>query len=521
MAVGVHVEVPVADELVLVVAVDVEELEPDAVPDEVPEPLPVAVTHAVALGLPVRELVPDVVDEVVPPSLIVATAEPLDMADGVAVRLLERVCEVVLDGDVESEPVLLPVLLLTPVHVPVPVCEGVAVELCVPVLVAHREDEGVPLLEAVSVPLPVDEDERVPVLLPERLLTPVKEEVPVCEGVDVELRVPVLVAHRVDEVVPLLEAVCVPLPVAEDERVPVALPVWVPAAVAQPLPDRVAVALPLRDAALDAEAHCVGLPLLERVCDVVLDGDVESVPVLLPVRLPAPVKVPVPVCEGVEVELRVAVLVEHSVDEDVPLPVFEGTPVAEPLIDRVPVALPEGVAVAVVRALAVPLAVLAALLEGVAVAVVRALAVPLAVADGVQDGSAMDPATQSGEQTQGVHVALEAAPTTGENFPTGHSVGFTEERGQKEPAGQMAGAPEEQKYPAGQGTQVSWRMRCPLLSATYKAPDGEADSLTGLENIAATPKASLNPPTPEPATVCTWAVVTLIERMRCPESSAT
>jgi hypothetical protein len=58
--------------------------------------------------------------------------------------------------------------------------------------------------------------------------------------------------------------------------------------------------------------------------------------------------------------------------------------------------------------------------------------------------------------TQGKHAD---APVALLNEPAGQGVGFTEDSGQNEPMGQMTGAPDEQKWPIGQGTHVSWRMR--------------------------------------------------------------
>jgi hypothetical protein len=47
--------------------------------------------------------------------------------------------------------------------------------------------------------------------------------------------------------------------------------------------------------------------------------------------------------------------------------------------------------------------------------------------------------------------------------------------------------PEAQKKVAGQGTQVSWRMRFVVMSATNRTPDGEEVIPKGLLNTAATP----------------------------------
>ena len=54
-----------------------------------------------------------------------------------------------------------------------------------------------------------------------------------------------------------------------------------------------------------------------------------------------------------------------------------------------------------------------------------------------------------------MQVALEAAPVAALAVPAGQGVGCKEERGQKWPAVQVMGAPEEQEYEAGQGTHVS------------------------------------------------------------------
>jgi hypothetical protein len=45
---------------------------------------------------------------------------------------------------------------------------------------------------------------------------------------------------------------------------------------------------------------------------------------------------------------------------------------------------------------------------------------------------------------QRVQEALEAAPVADDQVPAGQGVGFTEESGQYEPAGQITGAPETQ-----------------------------------------------------------------------------
>jgi hypothetical protein len=45
---------------------------------------------------------------------------------------------------------------------------------------------------------------------------------------------------------------------------------------------------------------------------------------------------------------------------------------------------------------------------------------------------------------QVIHVAFEDAPIVALYVPAGQTVGFKESKGQKEPAGQMTGAPEKQ-----------------------------------------------------------------------------
>ncbi len=85
---------------------------------------------------------------------------------------------------------------------------------------------------------------------------------------------------------------------------------------------------------------------------------------------------------------------------------------------------------------------------------------------------------------QSVHVA---APGVGEKEPPGHGVAFKEAKGQKEPAGQRTGAPDAQKYEAGQGEHVSRRSRWPTSSVTAMAPAGAIATLWGVINDAAVP----------------------------------
>jgi hypothetical protein len=77
----------------------------------------------------------------------------------------------------------------------------------------------------------------------------------------------------------------------------------------------------------------------------------------------------------------------------------------------------------------------------------------------VQELSAAAPAAQLDAQLQGAHVAFETAPAAADQVPAGHSVAFMEDSGQKAPGGHITGAPDAQKKPAGQGTQVSVRTR--------------------------------------------------------------
>ena len=75
-----------------------------------------------------------------------------------------------------------------------------------------------------------------------------------------------------------------------------------------------------------------------------------------------------------------------------------------------------------------------------------------------------------------------------EYVPGGQAVALMEERGQRDPAGQRMGAPLEQKKEAGQGTQVSWRMRLLLRSAVKRTPEGEMARKIGTIKPADTPK---------------------------------
>ena len=72
-----------------------------------------------------------------------------------------------------------------------------------------------------------------------------------------------------------------------------------------------------------------------------------------------------------------------------------------------------------------------------------------------------------------MQAEMEEAPVALLNVPAPQGVGFVEESGQNEPIGQMTGAPDEQKWPAGQGTHVSWRMRLLFVSAKVMTPEGD------------------------------------------------
>ena len=61
---------------------------------------------------------------------------------------------------------------------------------------------------------------------------------------------------------------------------------------------------------------------------------------------------------------------------------------------------------------------------------------------GMQEEAPWPLAVPAAHATQ---AALDALPVLGLNVPAAQGVGFTEESGQNEPAGQSAGTPEEQK----------------------------------------------------------------------------
>ena len=69
------------------------------------------------------------------------------------------------------------------------------------------------------------------------------------------------------------------------------------------------------------------------------------------------------------------------------------------------------------------------------------------------------------------HWEREERPGVREKVPGGQSVGRVEETGQNEPAGQRIGAPELQKYEAGQSVQVRERMRWLAVSMMCRVPD--------------------------------------------------
>ena len=64
----------------------------------------------------------------------------------------------------------------------------------------------------------------------------------------------------------------------------------------------------------------------------------------------------------------------------------------------------------------------------------------------------------AGQSTQAEEEVL---PERGLTVPAGHWTGGEVEEGQYEPVEQRAGAPVKHVKVAGQGTQVSWRMRAP------------------------------------------------------------
>ncbi len=89
--------------------------------------------------------------------------------------------------------------------------------------------------------------------------------------------------------------------------------------------------------------------------------------------------------------------------------------------------------------------------------VVRPAALPYTPAGQRLQTEAPAPEKRPGEH--GTQEALEAAPVAALAVPAGQGVASTEKEGQKLPAGHSTGAPLVQKKEAGQGTQVSWRMR--------------------------------------------------------------
>jgi len=122
---------------------------------------------------------------------------------------------------------------------------------------------------------------------------------------------------------------------------------------------------------------------------------------------------------------------------------------------------------------------------------------------------------------QGRHTEEETPPSFGLNVPAGQGEGFTEEKGQNDPAGHSTGAPEAQNEPAGQGTQVSARTRWFAASPVYSTPEEDTARKIGQLKAAAAPKASRKPAPPLPAMVVTRAVSRTIARMRWPRNSAT
>ena len=116
---------------------------------------------------------------------------------------------------------------------------------------------------------------------------------------------------------------------------------------------------------------------------------------------------------------------------------------------------------------------------------------------------------------------MEDAPLAALEVPAGQSCGVMVESAHQAPCGHRVGVPLAQKYEAGQGTQVSARMRLLAYSAVKRTPEGDMVREIGLINPADTPKPFAKDAMPLPEMVCTSAVDKEMERMRLPLSSAT
>jgi len=85
-------------------------------------------------------------------------------------------------------------------------------------------------------------------------------------------------------------------------------------------------------------------------------------------------------------------------------------------------------------------------------------------APAAQRAQELEPLPLNLPAAQRMHVAFEAAPVWADQEPAGQGVGFIEDIGQKEPAGQRMGTPEAQKYEAGQDS-----LSCGEVPAQKKA----------------------------------------------------
>ena len=74
-----------------------------------------------------------------------------------------------------------------------------------------------------------------------------------------------------------------------------------------------------------------------------------------------------------------------------------------------------------------------------------------------------------------------------EKKPAGQTVLLTDAKGQYEPAGQITGVPDIQKYDAGQGEHARERIRCPPSSLTITTPLSVTAIPCGNLNVAAVP----------------------------------
>ena len=153
-------------------------------------------------------------------------------------------------------------------------------------------------------------------------------------------------------------------------------------------------------------------------------------------------------------------------------------------------------------AVAVTVTVLVTVGVAVGVSVGKGVMEGLNVADGLHVAtSALLPGAAHREgQPHGVQFAA-PGPL---HVPMGQGVALKEENGQAEPAGHSTGAPEAQKYAAGQGVHCSFRTLFPMYSIANTSPEGVSATPVGLLRAAEVPNPStLLPEAPIPASVVT------------------